>query len=187
MLTLPDVVAPGLDVIFCAPAVGECAALRGHYYAGPGNLFWRLLHESGFTPDRLQPSDDDSLPAYGIGLVDVVRTSPPGQRPERFDVAAFTETIPSQYPARLAFNGKHAASVVARDLGHRDPALGRVAWLVAGVPVFVLPSSSGANQRREYDGRGTRLEWWSELSQLVHRPSQRSRSSVRGSISSARW
>lgn len=83
MLTLPDVLAPDLDVVFCAPAVGQCAALRGHYYAGPGNAFWRLLHESGLTPKRLDPTDDDSLPAYGMGFVDVVRTSPPDRRPER--------------------------------------------------------------------------------------------------------
>ncbi len=169
MLTLPDVVAPGLDVVFCAPAVGECAALRGHYYAGPGNAFWRLLHQAGFTPHQLDPSEDDSVPAYGIGLVDVGRTSRPGQRPETFGVAAFTETIRCHRPGWLAFNGKHAASVVARGLGHRPPDLGPAPWSVAGVPVFVLPSSSGANQRREYDGRATRLEWWSELARCVSR------------------
>ena len=168
MLTLPDVVTPGLDVVICAPAVAECAALRGHYYAGPGQSFWWLLHQSGLTPHRLDPSDDDSLPAYGVGLVDVVRTSPPGQRPERFDVAGFVRTVREQRPGWIAFNGKHAAAVVARDLGHRAPALGPVPWSVAGAPVFVLPSSSGANRRREYDGRGSRLEWWSELSELVH-------------------
>ena len=163
MLTLPDIVAPRLEVVFCAPAVGECAAMRGHYYAGPGNIFWRLLHQAGFTPHQLDPNEDDTAPTYGVGLVGVVRTSPPHQRPAVFDVRGFTETIRSQRPAWLAFNGKHAATVVARGLGHRPPALGRAAWSIGGIPVFVLPSSSGANQRREYDGRGTRLEWWLEL------------------------
>lgn len=168
MLTLPDIVTPGLDVVFCAPAVGECAAMRGHYYAGPGNVFWRLLHQAGFTPHQLDPQEDDTAPTYGIGLVDVVRTSPPGQRPAVFDVAQFVETIGGHRPTWVAFNGKHAASVVARGLGHRPPGLGRATWSVADVPVFVLPSSSGANQRREYDGRATRLEWWSELARCVH-------------------
>jgi len=158
MLTLPDIVAPGLDVVFCAPAVGECAAMRGHYYAGPGNVFWRLLHQAGFTPHQLEPREDDTAPTYGIGLVDVVRTSPPDQRPAVFDVTTFTQTIRSHAPAWVAFNGKHAASAVARGLGHRPPALGPTTWSVSGVPVFVLPSSSGANQRREYDGRATRVE-----------------------------
>ncbi len=167
MMTLPDVVAPGLDVVYCAPAVGECAALRGHYYAGPGNIFWRLLHQSGMTPHQLDPSEDDSVPAYGLGLVDVVRTSPPNQRPQAFDVSALTETVHLHRPRWIAFNGKHAASVVAHALGHRPPGLGPAGWDVSDVPVFVLPSSSGANQRREYDGRATRLEWWSELAQCV--------------------
>jgi len=166
VLTLPDIVAPGLDVVFCAPAVGECAAMRGHYYAGPGNIFWRLLHQGGFTPHQLEPSEDDTAPTYGIGLVDVVRTSPPHQRPAVFDVTQLVETIRSQRPCWVAFNGKHAAAVVARGLGQRPTGLGRASWSVAGVPVFVLPSSSGANQRRDYDGRASRLAWWSELAQL---------------------
>jgi TDG/mug DNA glycosylase family protein len=33
--------------------------------------------------------------------------------------------------------------------------------------VFVLPSSSGANRRRSYDGRPTRVAWWSELAQQL--------------------
>jgi len=170
MLTLPDIVAPGLDVVFCAPAVGECAALRGHYYAGPGNIFWRLLHQSGMTPHQLDPYEDDTAPTYGIGLVDVVRTSPPNRRPVVFDVERFAEMIAAQRPGWVAFNGKHAATVVARALGQRPPPLGAASWPVAGVPVFVLPSSSGANQRREYDGRTTRLAWWRELATLAHAP-----------------
>ncbi len=167
MLTLPDVVHQGLDIVFCAPAVGECAALRGHYYAGPGQSFWQLLDESGLTPHRLDPSEDDSLPAYGLGLVDVVRTSPPHTRPERFDVDGFVATVDRFAPRWLAFNGKHAAAVVARRLGHRPPPLGPAPWRVADTRTFVLPSSSGANRRHDYDGRPTRRAWWVELPRLL--------------------
>jgi len=175
VLTLPDVVAPGLGVVICAPAVGECAALRGHYYAGPGQSFWQLLHDSGLTPQRLDPSDDDSLPAYGVGLVDVARTSPPQVRPERFDVAGFVETVETYAPRWIGFNGKRAATVVACSLGHRAPPLGQAPWRVADARVFVLPSSSGANRRRDYDGRPTRLTWWLGLSEvmLVQTPGMR--------------
>jgi double-stranded uracil-DNA glycosylase len=31
----------------------------------------------------------------------------------------------------------------------------------------VLPSSSGANRRRDYDGRPSRLDWWSELADYL--------------------
>ena len=167
MLTLPDVIAPGLTVVFCAPALGECAALRGHYYAGPGQSFWQLLHDSGLTPHRLAPADDDSLPAYGLGLVDVVRVSPRGQRPEQYDVRGFLESVRQNAPSWVAFNGKHAAAIVARHLGHPAPPLGQVDWRIAAARVFVLPSSSGANRRREYDGRATRLSWWAELARTT--------------------
>jgi len=34
----------------------------------------------------------------------------------------------------------------------------------------VLPSSSGANQRKDHGGRPDRLSWWSELASLVPTP-----------------
>lgn len=59
---LPDLLRPGLDVVFCGTAVATASAQRGHYYAGPGNRFWQLLHESGLTTTLLTPEDDATLP-----------------------------------------------------------------------------------------------------------------------------
>ena len=39
MTILPDVLAPGLDIVFCGTAVGNVSAQRGVYYAGPGNMW----------------------------------------------------------------------------------------------------------------------------------------------------
>ncbi|MEZ4771174.1 MAG: hypothetical protein R2844_22490 [Caldilineales bacterium] len=44
MSILPDVLAPGLDIVFSSTAVGNVSALRGATYAGPGNMFWSTLH-----------------------------------------------------------------------------------------------------------------------------------------------
>jgi double-stranded uracil-DNA glycosylase len=33
--------------------------------------------------------------------------------------------------------------------------------------VFVLPGTSGANQRKDYDGRPNRLAWWQELAAIA--------------------
>lgn len=52
MTVLPDHLRPGLRVVFCGTAPGLISAARGHYYAGPGNAFWPLLHDAGFTPAR---------------------------------------------------------------------------------------------------------------------------------------
>jgi TDG/mug DNA glycosylase family protein len=53
---------------------GLQTAATGHAYAHPSNLFWKLLHSSGITPDRLVPaSEDRDLPRrYACGLTNIV-------------------------------------------------------------------------------------------------------------------
>ena len=70
---LPDVLAPGLRVVFCGTAAGAVAARVGAPYAGPGNRFWWVLHEIGLTPRELRPQEFRELPRYGIGLTDVAK------------------------------------------------------------------------------------------------------------------
>src|SRR5262245_57561636 len=69
---LPDLVRPGLEILFVGINPGLKSARVGHYYAGPGNLFWRCLHESGLVPVRLRPEEDRRLLEYGIGITDCV-------------------------------------------------------------------------------------------------------------------
>lgn len=69
---LPDILQPGLDVIFCGINPGLHSAAVGHHFAHPSNRFWKVLHQSGFTPYRLDPSQDDQLPDYGLGLTNIV-------------------------------------------------------------------------------------------------------------------
>jgi hypothetical protein len=65
---LPDLLAPDLRIVFCETAVATASAERGHYYSGPGNKFWHLLHDAGLTPSLLNPEEDASLLSYGIGI-----------------------------------------------------------------------------------------------------------------------
>ena len=73
MLSLPDYLAPNLDVIFVGINPGEYSARVGHYFARRQNLFWTALNESGLVPERLSPEDDYRLPQFGLGLTDVVK------------------------------------------------------------------------------------------------------------------
>lgn len=139
--------------------------LIGHYYAGPGNTFWRLLHQCGLTPRLLEPAEDTTLTTYGVGLADVVKDR--DDPDPAFDVAAFLARVERHGPQWVAFNGKQVAQAVARGLGHRPSGLGVVDWCIAGAEVFVLPSSSGANRRRDYDGRPSRIDWWRELADYL--------------------
>ncbi|MDF2967345.1 MAG: hypothetical protein K0Q93_1123 [Nocardioidaceae bacterium] len=160
---LPDVLADDLDVVFCGLAVGDCAALRGHHHAGPGDSFWALLHEAGLTPRRLAPDEEDTLPTYGLGLTDVPRDlrTPDGRWV--YDVPGLVAKAERLRPRWMALTGKGTAATVARGLGRRPPGLGPLSWTIGPAEVFVLPSPSGANRRRDYDGRPARLDWWAEL------------------------
>ena len=53
---LPNVIKPGLKIVFCGTAVGTVSAKRS-YYAHPQNKFWRVLHAVGLTPRLVTPED----------------------------------------------------------------------------------------------------------------------------------
>ena len=168
MPVLPDILTTGLRVVFCGTAVGEQSAARGHYYAGRGNDFWRLLSDTGLTPRLLGPDEDGSLPRHGIGMTDLAKhVAQSHDRGLVYDLPALRAKLESYAPAWVAFTSKEAGRGAARALGHTPPGLGPQDWSIAATRVFVLPSPSGANRRREYDGRASRLEWWQDLADLL--------------------
>jgi len=98
---LPDLLQPGLRVVFCGTAAGTASAKAQAYYAGPGNAFWQALHLTGLTPVELVPAEFERLPEYGIGLTDICKVSY-GSDEEvgtvEFDVAALQEKIAAAEP-----------------------------------------------------------------------------------------
>ena len=44
---LPDLIAPGLKVLFCGINPGLYSAAVQHHFARPGNRFWPALHAAG--------------------------------------------------------------------------------------------------------------------------------------------
>jgi TDG/mug DNA glycosylase family protein len=69
---LPDVLAPGLKVLFCGINPGLYTAAVQHHFARPGNRFWPALHAAGFTPRRLYPHEEHELASWGYGLTNIV-------------------------------------------------------------------------------------------------------------------
>src|SRR5262245_21192046 len=69
----PDLLKPGLRVVFCGlnPGLGSAALQRP--FANPTNRFWRVLHEAGFTPIVLASENSEALLRYGCGLTTAVR------------------------------------------------------------------------------------------------------------------
>ncbi len=70
---LPDVLEPGLKVVFCGTAAGTVSARRGAYYAHPQNKFWRVLFAVGLTPRLVRPEEYRELPQWGLGLTDIAK------------------------------------------------------------------------------------------------------------------
>ena len=155
------------DVLFCGVAGADPSRHRDHYFQTPGNAFWQLLHASGFTRRLLTPEEDHLLPGLGLGLTDIAaeRTGADGAG-RAYAVAELEADVARWRPTWIALTSKTVGGVVARHLGRRPPGLGIAGWDLAGADVFVLPGSSGANRRHEYDGRPDRLSWWRELHAL---------------------
>lgn len=71
-LTIPDIVAPGLRVLFSGINPGLYSAATGYHFARPGNRFWPALDRSGFTPRQLRPDEQEQLLALGLGITNIV-------------------------------------------------------------------------------------------------------------------
>lgn len=166
---LPDYLSSGLMVVFVGTAAGERSAARGHYYAGRGNKFWELLWEANLTGDRiLIPEQDERVLSYGVGLTDVAKavaaSTDSKLRAGDYDVPAFVAKIERYRPGCVAFNGKTAASVVAKQLGQPKPDHGPTSFSVAGARGYVLPSSSGSNNDRvRFAPKPTKAAWWQDF------------------------
>jgi TDG/mug DNA glycosylase family protein len=111
---LPDQLEPNLRVVFVGTAAGQMSADLGHYYAHPGNRFWRTLHAIGLTPRLYQPHEFPELLALGIGFTDMCKDGAGMDHVALragVDVAAFTAKMRRYRPRIIAFTSKKAASL----------------------------------------------------------------------------
>ena len=140
---VPDLLAPGLDLVFCGTAPSPASFKARAYYANPGNAFWPTLHAVGLTPERFTPQRYPELLAWGIGLTDLNKTeygSDHELSPAAMDARTLHAKLRKFRPAAVAFTSKHAASL---GLGIKAPAYGRQTGLLEGAVVFVVASPSG--------------------------------------------
>jgi len=162
---LPDVLVPGLDVVFVGTAPSRRSAALGAYYAHPGNRFWPALFETGITPRLYQPHEYAELIHLGIGFTDMAKRASGMDHeidPALFEVERFEKEILRCRPGAVAFTSKKAASVwmgvpTGRILHGHQPRR-------PGFPeVFVLSSPSGA-ARRSWS-----VEPWQALARFLGR------------------
>jgi TDG/mug DNA glycosylase family protein len=144
---VPDLIAPGLRVLFCGINPSLYSAAVKHHFARPGNRFWPTLHAAGFTPRLLHPSEERELLAAGYGITNLA-----GRATATADELSAEELIRGgrrlaakvkrHRPAYVAFLG-----VTAYRTAFDRPAarVGRQPEMLADSGVWVLPNPSGLN------------------------------------------
>jgi len=145
--TIADVLAPGLDVLFCGINPGRYSGATGFHFAGPGNRFWPALFTSGFTDRLLLPSEVGLLPNYGLGITNLVaRTTARADELDddelREGLKILARKVKRYKPQWVAVVGLGAYRV-----GFHQPkaVVGPQAEPLAGAKVWVLPNTSGLN------------------------------------------
>lgn len=138
---LPDVLQPGLKIVFCGTAAGRASAELGCYYAHTSNKFWTILAETALTDRKFKPHEFRELINFGIGLTDLCKNSAGSDREIR--PAAEHRTILKQKilefgPTYLAFTSLEAG----RRYFGRTVRLGLQEGTIAETVVYVLPSTS---------------------------------------------
>ena len=143
-----DILASGLDVVFCGINPASTAVADGHNFSNPNNRFWPVLHLAGFTGVRLRPKDERRLLEYGCGITAVVDR--PTKRADEVLPAEFRNVRPEFEakmrlcaPRVIAFLGKRALAAM---VGRSDIGWGLYPDRLAGTTAWVLPNPSGLNR-----------------------------------------
>ncbi|HEY4322042.1 MAG TPA: G/U mismatch-specific DNA glycosylase [Gemmatimonadales bacterium] len=145
--TIPDLIAPGLRVLFCGINPGLYSGATGHHFAKPGNRFWPALHASGFTPHLVSPANERELLDHGVGITNfIARTTATAAELGREEYPAGRKTLERKirkyHPRWLAIVGLGAYRI-----GFADPfaVVGRQERMIGSTGVWVLPNPSGLN------------------------------------------
>jgi TDG/mug DNA glycosylase family protein len=162
---VPDVLGPGLRVVFCGINPGRVSAAAAAHFANPRNDFWRLLHEAGFTPRLYEPAEQYALLEVGVGVTNAASRTTPGsgdlRKADFAGAAGRLERIAAELrPQAIGFVGKEAY----RGAFGERPQLGLQEQRLAGTLLYVLPSTSPANAAVPY---AERLRWFAALNDLL--------------------
>ncbi|ODQ51004.1 DNA glycosylase [Saitoella complicata NRRL Y-17804] len=160
--SIPDSLAPNLICIFIGLNPGVATAKAQHAFAGPTNLYWKLMRKSGVVDAHIGFKDDQRLPAdYSVGITNLVRR--PTAEASELSKAELVASVPS-LEAKIATSKPQAVCIVGKGVWeaihrhHTNKPLpktftfgwqpdttrmgaGEDGW--RGARVFVVPSTSG--------------------------------------------
>lgn len=145
---LTDLIDKDLKVLFCGINPGLKSALDGYHFAGRSNRFWKVLHQSGFTPYQITPENDTVILEFGYGLTTAVER--PTARAdelskEEFDTAFenLRTKIATFQPRCIAFLGKAAYKAFSKK---KNVMWGLQPENFCDTKVWILPNPSGLNR-----------------------------------------
>ncbi|HEY3933084.1 MAG TPA: G/U mismatch-specific DNA glycosylase [Gemmatimonadales bacterium] len=166
--TIRDVIAPGLDVLFCGINPGLYSGATGHHFARPGNRFWAALHAGGFTDRTLYPWEEHELLDAGCGITNLVaRTTATAAELDRTEYLSGRKRLERKVqrfaPQWVAFVGIGAY----REAFERPRAvIGRQEERIGDARIWVLPNPSGLNANHQ---AADLARLFGELHRAVHR------------------
>ncbi len=140
-------IAPGLKVLFVGINPGLYSAATGHHFARPGNRFWPALHQAGFSPRLLHPSEQQDLLKHGYGITNLVNRGTATAEelaPEEFIAgrARLAAKVRRFRPKVVAFLGVGA---YCHAFGRKQATIGPQPERFEGAEVWLLPNPSGLN------------------------------------------
>ena len=145
--TLPDVIAPDLDVLFCGINPGLYTAAVQCHFGRPGNRFWPTIHKAGFTPRQLRPDEQHELLRYGCGITNIVaRATTAADELTRDELLAGARQLAKKVrrfrPRVLAVVGIGAYRTAFERPRAR---VGLQSESIGSTAIWVLPNTSGLN------------------------------------------
>lgn len=165
---LTDIIDHNLKVLFCGINPGLKSALDGHHFSGRGNRFWKVLHQSGFTPEQIEPENDTTILQSGLGLTTAVarataRADELSKEEFKESIEIFKTKVEQFQPQYIAFLGKPAYIAFS---GKKQISWGLQADDFCGAKVWVLPNPSGLNRGFSLDDL---VRHYAELYQVISR------------------
>ena len=145
---IPDLVGPRVRVLLVGINPSLYSGWSGRHFARPGNRLWRTLHEAGFTPRLLDPSETAEILGAGLGITNLVarataRADELSEEEVRAGVEPLRRLVRRHRPPYVAFLG---ISTYRTAFGRRRASVGEQAGeRFEGARVWVLPNPSGLN------------------------------------------
>ena len=154
--TVPDVIAPNLQILFCGINPGLYSAYSGHHFARPGNRFWPALHLGGFTPRLFTPAEEQELLPLGYGITNLVeRASATADELTKDELAAGGKRLAAKVeeyaPRVLAVLGVGAYRSA---FGRPRAAMGLQQEQIGQAHIWILPNPSGLNAHYTLEALG---------------------------------